>query len=389
MSLDSHPHQTDRRATHGINVDASCLFEAHGNAIDPATNDEALPSTDEHTRSHMSGDVQTPMARSPVVMMSRSSVDVQEDRPRTQETLAENLRTVSLSAVAEPYLGSISGLTFAKLTQAVLRRLSPDGRDFVFSPQMDGNAVPIEGATNLHLDFVNSMYFDYDQAVDFSLLTGEGALSMFEPGIHDTVNDLPARAEVLRLATFYFDHSHTLYPIVHQQEVMSDFHSILIDPEHHITQSPPCMFRIWMVLAIGSTTYSSITLAEESLSRMYYEKAMTYFEASMDHGDIVSTSTTKGQSGVRLTYRRLHSKRSCSKSLSRSSINWDRVSNRTKDYLVLQADHYIPDTWFLVGTAVRLAIGMGLHCDATLQGLPIDQIERRKRLFLSVYMMDR
>jgi hypothetical protein len=224
--------------------------------------------------------------------MSRSSVAAQEDRPRTQETLAENLRTVSLSAVAEPYLGSISGLTFAKLTQAVLRRLSPDGRDFVFSPQMDGNAVPIEGATNLHLDFVNSMYFDYDQAIDFSLLTGEGALPAFDAEIDDTINDLPDRTEVLRLATFYFDHSHTLYPIVHQQEVMSDFHSILMDPEHHITQSPPCMFRIWMVLAIGSTTYSSITLAEESLSRMYYEKAMTYFEASMDHGDIVSIPTT-------------------------------------------------------------------------------------------------
>jgi hypothetical protein len=32
---------------------------------------------------------------------------------------------------------------------------------------------------------------------------------------------------------------------------------------------------------------------------------------------------------------------------------------------------------------------MGLHCDAALQGLSIDQVERRKRLFFSVYMMDR
>jgi len=56
---------------------------------------------------------------------------------------------------------------------------------------------------------------------------------------------------------------------------------------------------------------------------------------------------------------------------------------------MLRADHHFLDTWFLVGTAARLAIGMGLHCDATLQDLPFDQIERRKRLFLSVYMMDR
>jgi hypothetical protein len=32
---------------------------------------------------------------------------------------------------------------------------------------------------------------------------------------------------------------------------------------------------------------------------------------------------------------------------------------------------------------------MGLHCDQTLQGLSNDQVERRKRLFFSVYMMDR
>jgi hypothetical protein len=392
MSQEPYLHQTDQRAACDDNADVEDHSGHHGNGIDPVTDDATLPSTDEHTRGHMREDMQPPTAQSPVVMMmSGSSVDAQEDRPRTQETLAENLRTVSLSAVAEPYLGSISGLTFAKLTQAVLRRLSPDGRDFVFSPQMDGNAVPIEGATNLHLDFVNSMYFDYDQSIDFSLLTGEGALPTFEAGMQDTINDFPDRTEVLRLATFYFDHSHTLYPIVHQQEVMSDFHSILMDPEHHTTQSPPCMFRIWMVLAIGSTTYSSITLAEESLSRMYYEKAMTYFEASMDHGDIVSTPVGTGQSAVRLTHRRLRWKLSCSKYLFHSSTSWDQVCHSTQEYLIqtLRADCYVPDTWFLVGTAARLAIGMGLHCDATLQGLPIDQIERRKRLFFSVYMMDR
>jgi hypothetical protein len=32
---------------------------------------------------------------------------------------------------------------------------------------------------------------------------------------------------------------------------------------------------------------------------------------------------------------------------------------------------------------------MGLHCDQTLQDLSSEQVERRKRLFFSVYMMDR
>ncbi|CAD0100080.1 unnamed protein product [Aureobasidium mustum] len=213
--------------------------------------------------------------------------------PRAQETLEQNLRDVSLAAVAEPYLGTMSGLTFAKLTQAVLRRLSPDGRDFVFSPRVDGNVVPLEGATNLHLELLNSVYFDFDQAIDFSLLAGETSLPMIDTTIQNETTQLPDRAEVLHLAKFYFDHSHTLYPIVHQQEVMTDIHSILLDPEHYLTLSPPCMFRIWMVLAIGSTTYSSITLAEEFVSRLYYEKAMTYFDASMDYGDVVSSACEK------------------------------------------------------------------------------------------------
>jgi len=224
----------------------------------------------------------------------RTALSQAASQPRTpqraQETLAENLRSVSLAAVAEPYLGSISGLTFAKLTQAVLRRLSPDGRDFVFSPEIGGSTGtgPISGATNLHLDFMNNMYFDFDQVIDFSMLAGDGSIPTFDDETQITTITLPDRAEVLQLAMFYFDHSHTLYPIIHQQEVMSDIHTILLDPEHHITQSPPCMFRVWMVLAIGSTTHSSITLSEESVSRLYYEKAMTYFEGSMDHGDIVS-----------------------------------------------------------------------------------------------------
>jgi hypothetical protein len=237
------------------------------------------------------------MGESPTVIRPHTGISAQGPPHRAQETLAENLRTVSLAAVAEPYLGSISGLTFAKLTQAVLRRLSPDGRDFVFSPQIGGNAVPIEGATNLHLDFMNNIYFDFDQAIDFSLLAGEGALPTLDDQLQHTITTFPDRDEALRLATFYFDHSHTLYPVLHQQEVMSDLHTILLDPESHMTQEPPCMFRLWMVLAIGSTTYSSIILSEESLSRLYYEKAMTYFEASMDHGDIVCISNGEAKWG--------------------------------------------------------------------------------------------
>lgn len=47
------------------------------------------------------------------------------------------------------------------------------------------------------------------------------------------------------------------------------------------------------------------------------------------------------------------------------------------------------DTWFLVGLAARLAVGIGLHSASTYEGFPYDLVQRRKRLFFSIYMMDR
>lgn len=137
--------------------------------------------------------------------------------------------------MAEPYLGSTAGLSFAKLTQTVLRRLSPDSRDFVFSPQFGNDTMPTEGATTLCMDTSNNMYFDYDLAnVDFSLLAGDDMAPWTDPSFSSEATYmpcLPEKAEAMRLATFYFDHSHTLYPIVNRQEVMSDLRSILTDRE--------------------------------------------------------------------------------------------------------------------------------------------------------------
>jgi hypothetical protein len=283
-------HPANREMSEPFPLHANSAIDGLETANDPVLDERSRRIDKQPLPSNNRQEDDANVERRPTTAQSKAN-DQQRSPQRVQETLAENLRTVSLSAVAEPYLGSISGLTFAKLTQAVLRRLSPDGRDFVFSPQISGNigTGPLDGATNLHLDFMNNIYSDFDQAIDFSMLAGEGVLQVFDDDSHNPITTLPDRNEVSRLATFYFEHSHTLYPILHQQEVMSDIHTISLNPNHQITQSPPCMFRIWMVLAIGSTTYSSITLSEESLSRLYYQRAMTYFEDSMDHGDIVTT----------------------------------------------------------------------------------------------------
>ncbi|OMP84093.1 Protein STB5 [Diplodia seriata] len=66
------------------------------------------------------------------------------------------------------------------------------------------------------------------------------------------------------------------------------------------------------------------------------------------------------------------------------------------DALLLQVSYSFfnrvgSNTWYLVGSAIRLAVGTGLHTapNDTTRQLPLDVQEYRKRLFWSLYMMDR
>jgi hypothetical protein len=334
------PSVRSRSYRRGSAVSDDELTDEHSDTIVTNADVFSMPDITPATRPRTS--ITTPHSSSP--------------QARSGETLASNLKSISLAAVAEPYLGAMSGLTFAKLTQAVLRRLAPDGGDFVFNPQFDGVNFPVDGVTTTHLDIMSNMYLEYDSAVTSSWLAGDNAMPMTQtlfPVETSFLLSIPERSEAIRLATFYFDHSHTLYPIVSRREVMSDLNCALENPDRQPTQSPPSAFRIWMILAIASTAHSSITLNEESTSRQYYEKAMTYFEAAMDYGDIAALEAIMLQ-------------------VSYSFFN-----------------QLGPNTWFLVGTAARLAIGMGFHCEAAYHGLPREDVARRQRLFFSIYMMDR
>jgi len=209
----------------------------------------------------------------------------QQDRPQT--SLADELKTLSLQATAERHLGSSSGISFARLTQTVLRRLTPDKADFVFE--------------NVLEDMSPSTLL----AAAFPMTTGPGSPSTTFPqplfgnisladitdtGISLASLPLPDEAHIRHLVDFYFAHTHTLYPFLARGE----FHNVLARavtaPDDPIAQSPLSLFKIWMVLAIGSTTYSAVTLAEESESVLYYSKALEYLEAALGYGDMVGLS---------------------------------------------------------------------------------------------------
>ncbi|CAK46526.1 uncharacterized protein An14g02780 [Aspergillus niger] len=268
--------------------------------------------------------------------------------------LVDELKRLSLEAAAERHLGSSSGLSFAKLTQAVLRRLSPDKAEFVFDDTPDESPEQYgEPFSDPLLDASTSLW-ELNNSFSSPCLFNQLPLShVMEDETTLADLQLPDRAHIEYLMEFYFAHSHTLYPIIRQTEFTSVIWRVYNNPQDPLAGSPLWMFRIWMVLAIGSTTHCSVTLGDESESVLYYNKAMGYFEDALGLGDMAALEVMMLQ-------------------VSYSFFN--QVG---------------PNTFFLVGVAARMAIGIGLHSSSSYASLPSDVIEYRKRIFFSLYMMDR
>ncbi|KAK2015760.1 hypothetical protein LZ32DRAFT_602064 [Colletotrichum eremochloae] len=273
----------------------------------------------------------------------------------TTTTLGDELRLLTLEAAAERHLGSASGLSFAKLTQAVLRRLTPDRADFVFHRELEvestqqilgGSPADLLGSTLYHgFDSSTTFQHPFFSGITLSDITDP------QPSLADV--RIPPQSHLQHLVDFYFAHSHTLYPIVRRHEFEQTLATFLSNPQDPAAQSPLWMFRLWMILAIGSTTYCSVALSEESESMLYYNKALGYMEDALGYGDMVALEVIMLQ-------------------VSYSFFN-----------------QLGPNTWFLVGLAARLSVGMGLHTSSSYDALPVDVAEHRKRVFYSVYMMDR
>ncbi|KAI0893766.1 fungal-specific transcription factor domain-containing protein [Annulohypoxylon nitens] len=271
-------------------------------------------------------------------------------------SMARELRILSLEVAAENrHLGSSSGLSFAKLTQTILKRLSPDRTDFVFAGISQGDDILGQINWDSPPDFFHPHMMNFPNIAGFGpTLFGNMSLSrIIEPS--DSLSDLclPSKTRADQLTSFYFAHSHTLYPIINRSEFLALLDRIYEQPLDTSSMDPASLFRVWMILAIGSSSRSSVSVVEESEALLYYNKALEYFEAAFDYGDMVALETIMLQ-------------------VSFSFFN-----------------QFGPNTWLLVGNAARIAIGLGLHTSSAYERLPFNVAEMRKRVFFSIYMMDR
>lgn len=208
--------------------------------------------------------------------------------PEHRKSLADELRILSLEAAAERYLGSSSGFSFAKLTQTVLQRLSPDQDGFVFDSDVSGNQQQNCDTDPDGIPDFNPISFDMIPSLASPLplngLFGNQPVEYFEDSMGLALLE---PSHINYLLEFYFAHSHTLYPFIRKDEFSAVLWRVYSDPLEPLAQSALWQFRIWMVLAIGSTTYCSVSLMDETEPVQFFNKAMTYFESAMGCGDLV------------------------------------------------------------------------------------------------------
>ncbi|KAL1305009.1 hypothetical protein AAFC00_003910 [Neodothiora populina] len=251
------------------------------------------------------------------------------------DSLAGELRWLSLEATADRYLGQSSGLSFARLTQAVLKRLKSDQYPFAFE------SVPSNGRDSISV-------------VEASAPTHAAHTVLYSSATLDIASVI-SEEQAIYLADCYWSHNHTLYPFLRKVAFTENLLRMYSQPEDLDLKSHTWLYTMWMVLAIGSTARSSVLVDDESESLQYFDRAMEHFEGALSFGATAALSAILLQ-------------------VSYSFFN--KVG---------------PNTWYLVGVGVRIAIGVGLHTapSPAVQRLPLDVQEYRKRLFLSLYMMDR
>jgi len=247
-----------------------------------------------YNNDHMSA-VSTVPHQPPIVAPCTITAHQSSPTDDQSPSFVAELKALSLEATAERHLGSSSGLSFARLTQTILRRLAPDKAEFVFGqdPDEDNSTTASFDFNFASSEILNFQTFQNMSNSVSTLPTAFGGnlslADLTEPDEALIGLTLPADDVYLyRIVDFYFAHSHTLYPIVDRPEFLTTLQFIRGNPHDILGQSPQMLFRIWMVLAIGSTAASAVSLTEESESMLYYNKALVYAEAALSSGEMAS-----------------------------------------------------------------------------------------------------
>jgi hypothetical protein len=297
--------------------------------------------------------------------------DIEEDRV---DKLVSEVGMVSVQGASNPhYLGSGSGISFARVVfQAIKSSVARTGseRD-VKTSKLDAAAAGTSSST-----IRDSV---------FGLQT--------KPTIKAAL--LPDRAVASRLITLYFQHTHPQMPILHRGQLMSIFEHVYETAGHDRTARE--MYFLNIVFAIGAGTIvdniNDVTGGNPSGKvkvSSQQGQPEEYHAAAIVHLEDLLASCSSGETP-------------------------DGVGGALEELqaVLLLANFALlrpvpPGLWYIVGTAVRLAVDLGLHHEedesvtpnttpaASTGQRPTDNTGRkqwnreiRRRLWWCVYSFDR
>jgi hypothetical protein len=254
-------------------------------------------------------------------------------RPTSSRRLDSELQELSLAFAADRYVGQSSGVSFARLTQSVLRRLKPDHDAFIIESNRSEDVQPPTPGSSL-LERTTPIAPVHERVDVAAVIT-------------------QTRAEFLYQC--YMEHSHTLYPFLRKIAFETKLTRMYAEPDDVQTASRSWLYTFWMVVAIGSTARACLLDEDkdETESATYFSLAMAHFDGALQSGAVEALEAIVLQ-------------------ISYSFFN--KVG---------------ANTWYLVGIAMRIAIGAGLHTTPSeaAKQLPADVQEYRKRLFYCLYMV--
>ncbi|KAG4033418.1 hypothetical protein MFRU_005g04250 [Monilinia fructicola] len=296
----------------------------------PGTDPAAVHTPSDDGRAAFNGD--------PALMRKQTQGEVawnkRQDESEKVNKLMSNIESVSVQGASDKrYLGSTSGISFARVVFAAVRSSVSGGASDtsgVRPSKPPGNSkAAAQGGTSMRDSF-------------FGLHT--------KPTIKQA--PFPDKDVGKRLVDFYFEHANPQIPILHRGEFMKMFEEAYATDEHRV-RTPRELYMLNIVFAIGAGIFL---------------------------GDTGVRGDAKKNSNGEDSYRTAAGKQSQPEEYHASAIvhleaclssSVDRVDGFGGALEELQAVLLLagfallrpvaPGLWYIIGVAVRLAVDLGLH----------------------------
>ncbi|RMD43260.1 hypothetical protein DV735_g1869, partial [Chaetothyriales sp. CBS 134920] len=166
---------------------------------------------------------------------------------------------------------------------------------------------------------------------------------------------LPPRYAIIQSINRYLHQIYVLLPFFSETDFMSSVSKVYQDGSHSVPVKP---FDFWCVRMVLAITKASMSRAKGD---QYDQEAIQHVASAMDLSNYV---------------------------IHPGSIAGIQALLFLAQYSLLDPATF--DSWYLVGTASRLLVDLGLHCEPGLETkINKEELELRRRIFHSTYALDR